>query len=916
LGSSPSNPSSEAERTAIEARGTTLEAVAPLPGTRIGRYWLTQLVGSGGMGRVYAAYDPQLERVVALKLLRKVGSGAAEHRARLQREAQALARLSHPNVVPVFDVGASHPWLFITMELVEGPDLMRWLGAGRRHWREVLEVFLGAGRGLAAAHEAGLVHRDFKPGNVVVDAEGRARVLDFGLVRMDDSVEASRTRSTAERGLPEGVLADDLTAQGTVVGTPLYMAPEQHRGRPADTRSDQFSFCLSLYEGLYGRRPFVGFGTALLEHKEREPLPPPKDHEVPALLWPILRRGLSVDPRDRWPSMSALLDAISSATTDSRSHRRRIAMITILVATSCAALVWALRGPSTTRCDPSATQLARVWSPQRSATLDDVMRASGVPYATATSASVRGALDDFAADWTASYVDACKSTTDTTTLDWRMECLRDQLEAADALVTVLSDDTAEALEHAAFATAQLPSPDDCADLGGALPQSDPALRSQLASARALGHAGRHLDALAAARDVESAARAAGDRGLELEAALIVARSTQTLGDREDAGQRLRDVTWAAVAAGRDDIVANAAVSMAFLLIADNMLDDAETWLRHAETSLRRAPPDLVTQARLLQAQGSLLTHRGRLDEGLARHTEAASMLADSSAADDLSAMDAVAEIASIQSRLGRLDEAADNLERIIAAYETRLGQGHPATAKPVGKLAGVRYAQRRFEEALALTRRALAIDEQVYPENHRQLTTRRSHLALLLHELKQHEEALLLAKQVHEARVRDRGPDHPEVAQALYNVGHVLYGSGNKDEAVSWFEQALAVWETVSGASHLDLAYPLASLGEARLELGRADEAVEPLERALEQLDGVAESSLRTSVLALLAQAMWDAGDDRERALTLAAQAHRGLVAQGDAGADYRRALERWYVRIGKQPPAQEPETPSIIVIE
>lgn len=918
MGSRVSKPSSNDEQTDIERAEGNVSVEAPSPGTRVGRYWLTQLVGSGGMGRVYAAYDPQLDRVVALKLLRSLGSGGAEHRARLQREAQALARLSHPNVVPVFDVGSSGPWLFIAMELIEGPDLLRWIAAGRRDWREVVDVFLGAARGLAAAHAAGLVHRDFKPGNVVVDADGRARVLDFGLVRMGEArdtadarhTEPLRGRSASQSNpepddLPEGLLGDELTADGTVLGTPVYMAPEQHRGKATDARSDQFSFCMSLYEALYARRPYKGAGIALLEHKERGPLSPPRKSEVPPRLWAILRRGLSAEPRERWPGMAALAEELSSASIDPRARVRRVATISAISMGTLFALSWTLLG-STPRCDPGGTELDAVWSPDRARSLREAMHASNPTYAAPSWASVRDALDEFSSRWGDAYAGACMRATDDATLDRQMDCLRGQLDTVDALVTVLGDGAPDALEHAAFAAAQLPDPGDC-DMPTALGAStDPVLRSQLASARALGSAGRHAPALEAARAVESAARAAGDQDLEIEAALLVATTSRTLGDREDAGQRLRDVTWAAVAAKRDDIATKAATAMASLLITDNALDEAETWLRHAETSLRRAPVDLVTQARLLQTRGTLLARRGLLEDGLAQHARAASMLSAGRSVDDLTAVQAVAEVADLQARLGRFDEAAQGLQRILDTYELRLGADHPALAKPLGSLAGVRYRQRRFEEALVYTRRALAIDEQVYPAGHRQLTTRRSHLGLLLHELKRHDEALALAEQVHEARLQERGPDHPEVAQALYNIGHVLLGMGENDQAVPYFERALTVWETVSGASHLDLAYPLASLGEARFHMGRVEQAIEPLEQALGLLEGDAEAALRTSVIALLAQALWDGGGDRKRALALAAEAHQALTAGGEPVEGLRLALEGWYARVGHLPPAHD----------
>jgi serine/threonine protein kinase len=268
--------------------------------SRAGRYEIRERIGAGAMGVVYEAFDPQLHRKLAVKFVVSQRD-TARARDRLLREAQALARVKHPNVVSVYDAGESGGQVFVAMDFVEGVTLAQWL-TQTRTWREVVQMFVQAGRGLAAAHSAGLVHRDFKPENVLVDEHGVARVVDFGLVRpLDEStqgedadvtpVETSpSTRSESATG--NGTLVDDsLTQAGTIVGTPAYMAPEQAQGGVADPRSDQFSFCMALFEGLHGHRPQEGGSTL--------PIPP--------RIQAAIRRGLSIDPGDRWPSMNALL---------------------------------------------------------------------------------------------------------------------------------------------------------------------------------------------------------------------------------------------------------------------------------------------------------------------------------------------------------------------------------------------------------------------------------------------------------------------------------------------------------------------------------------------------------------------------------------------------------------------------------
>jgi serine/threonine protein kinase len=274
-------------------------------GDRVGRYLVLSTLGAGGMGVVFAAYDPQLDRKVALKLLRANlrGPSAKEARTRLKREAQAIAQLNHPNVVGVYDVGTTNDGdVYIAMEFVEGDTLTSWLKKWPRTWREILEVFHQASRGLQAAHSVGLLHRDFKPDNVLVGGDGRVRVTDFGLARsVLGPDEAARPTS------PATPLHADLTATGTVLGTPRYMPPEQLTGPDIDARADQFSFCVALYEALYARHPLEGAtSVAMLETGARAALPP-EGTRVPAAIGRAVMRGLERDRQKRFPTMSALM---------------------------------------------------------------------------------------------------------------------------------------------------------------------------------------------------------------------------------------------------------------------------------------------------------------------------------------------------------------------------------------------------------------------------------------------------------------------------------------------------------------------------------------------------------------------------------------------------------------------------------
>ena len=387
-------------------------------GGTIGRYVVLGLVGRGGMGEVYAAYDPELDRKVAVKLLRiKPGAGVSllEGKQRTLREAQAIAKLSHPNVVVVFDVGTFEEKVFIAMEFLDGNTAGFWSQSQHRTWQETLKVYMAAGRGLAAAHDKGLVHRDFKPDNVMVSRDGQVRVMDFGLARQaekaapganggngkanGDKASASGERPIVttqrlpgpmvESGAPiaplsgstlvltppgedsrtpdlevsnSAVFDQRLTRTGAMMGTPAYMAPEQFRGNPTDARTDQFAFCVALYEALYGERPFAGNTLMALTNnvvngKVREA---PTATKVPLWIRKILLRGLRVNADERWASMEDLIEALGK---NPAIKRRKAAGIVL----SAVAMAFVVVGIRQSVADPRAVcsggpeKLAGIW---------------------------------------------------------------------------------------------------------------------------------------------------------------------------------------------------------------------------------------------------------------------------------------------------------------------------------------------------------------------------------------------------------------------------------------------------------------------------------------------------------------------------------------------------------------------------
>ena len=322
-----------------------------------GRYVIRDLLGQGGAGAVYRAYDSQLGRPIALKIVRasKLAVGMPESmQARLLREARAMARVSHPNVVAVYDVGSIGDRVFVVMELVEGRTLASWQREQARTWREVIETFVAAGVGLAAAHRVGLVHRDFKPLNVLVGFDGRVRVTDFGLARPVAQVDPGE--ATPSDSSHEGHQEWTLTMTGGLVGTPRYMAPEQFRAGPADARSDQFSFCVALFTALYGRHPFFPEGVKKPPLRELaqlvtagELIEPVPDEEIPGGILEVLRRGLSADSAERYPSMDRLIADLSRYVAPAVSARfkpRTLALAGAFAVVLLGVGLWLLPAPA------------------------------------------------------------------------------------------------------------------------------------------------------------------------------------------------------------------------------------------------------------------------------------------------------------------------------------------------------------------------------------------------------------------------------------------------------------------------------------------------------------------------------------------------------------------------------------------
>jgi eukaryotic-like serine/threonine-protein kinase len=452
----------------IGTTGALAADATALPGTRPGtpagerdprvaRFVLTRLLGAGGMGEVYAARDPELERQVAIKLLRPGLSTSAD--ARLRREARAMARLSHPNLITVHDVGVHEGQLFVAMELIAGQTLRSW--AAGRPWRDIVQAFVVAGRGLAAAHGAGIVHRDFKPDNVLVGDDGRVAVGDFGIARTGGDEPGSEAAPADER----------LTQAGALIGTLRYMAPEQLARRTADARSDQFAFCVALWEVL-DRDPFDRGAPPAGAEARRDAIaagPEPGTlRGVPARIRRALVRGLAIDPAARWPELTALLDELDAAT----ARRGRLAVPVAAGAAAIAiAAAWCLRAPPRDPC-ATAGDLARVWGAGDVEQLAAAFAATGRPDATDAARRVVEILDRRAAEWSALRISACRAADrgdDALTPLYRRQaaCLDDQRREFAALVHRLTaQPTGEAVDRSVRTVSRVAPVAACSKMKG------------------------------------------------------------------------------------------------------------------------------------------------------------------------------------------------------------------------------------------------------------------------------------------------------------------------------------------------------------------------------------------------------------------------------------------------------------------
>jgi serine/threonine-protein kinase len=960
---------------------------APRGPITLSRYIVLSRLAVGGAGVVYTAYDPELDRRVAIKLLAahpRRDTADSATRARLLREAQAMARLSHPNVIAVYDVGTydedeplslrgaesngsevPRRGVFVVMELVDGVSLAEWLHGGPHRWRDVLEIFLAAGRGLAAAHAGGVVHRDFKPGNVLVGRDGRVRVLDFGLARAltaeDDGDTTARPQAPSDphqiareqsgasepdelaapvaAGTQGPLLGSPLTQTGTIMGTPAYMAPEQHRGPTKDERVDQFSFCAALYEGLYGRLPFSGPGLEALEKQKSEGVarPVPRGTRVPAWLHRAVLRGLSPDPEQRFPSMAALLAVLERR---ARAWRRRLPVAVALLAVAMGAFALVGRGDrdSGSACAGQSSQLSAVWDADVRHEVHAAFMATEKPFAEAAWNSVSRAMDDYAGTWLAMRVEVCQANLasggeNLEAIGRRLLCLDRRLTRMGELTNMFLDADAAVVERAVAAVGALPPLSHCAGadprMGGELPP-DSALRdkllgidAELARAEVLRQGGRYAEAIEPAERAVDAALGLGHPQTEARARLVLADLRADAGDADAAETLLHEARRLAVRVGDDELALRVLVALVGVVCGDQarysegealallaaakleyrgLRDDMDAQLAFELGRLRKAQGrydealralddalELTTRihgaadprvADVLNQTGHVLDDKGHYEDALARYESVLSLRSETLGPDHPKVGAALNNVANIHGKLGRHEDALVGYGRALAIYEQGLGPGHPKIAGLHHNVAIVLSNLGRNEEALARHRRGLAIRERTLPPEEL---------------LGRYDEALQYAQRALELRERVLGPEHPDVAFALNNVGAAVAELGRHEEALRHLQRALALREAAFGRDHPDVAYSLLEIGTSELALGRTSNAVRSLERALSIAKSRAASPERTADIQFaLARAL--ARSDPKRARTLALAARKAYEQSGSFPAELRE-VTKWLER-------------------
>ncbi|MFO7566549.1 MAG: serine/threonine-protein kinase [Enhygromyxa sp.] len=900
------------DRTRGDRRGADLldDDIGLDRGRLIGRYVALRRLGSGGMGVVWAAWDPELDREVAVKLLSGRFAGETA-RARLLREAQAMARLAHPNIVMVHDVGLFDGRVFVAMEYVRGQTLRAWQQQAPRSWTEVLEVYRQAALGLGAAHQAGLVHRDFKPDNAMIDGSGRVRVMDFGLAAAHGSGEDSLARacddddlalfrstsSAGERGgeatpaaEPEPIAGADmlstpLTEVGALIGTPAYMAPEQFDGRRGGPAADQFSLCVALWQAIYGERPYPGETVPeLLAAVSLGRLrAPPAKAEVPSEIRQALERGLRIEPAARWPSMEALVEAL---TVPERGRSRGWWVGAAALACGLVGLgLWA-QSREAQACADATALFEGSWDPARRAAVATALREAG-PHGEGVWTRIDPALDAWVEAWAAVSSGACLGD-DGLPEQLRVAqavCLDRRKRALEATLVLLEQADAEIAARAVDMVGELPSPADCRDAEALaildrrpLPRDAHAarqLREVLTGAAAAIEAGRYREAKTTLEAERPRSEALGDRGLHGELLAALGGVEVELGDAEAGRATLSSAYAELLRVGEDEAAARVATDLISVHARLAQPEQARGWDLHAQALIDRVEGDPILRADRLIALAVTAEGAGEYHEALRLFEAAAALLEAELGADSLRLARMLDELGAVHSRLGELETATAVQRRALGLLEAGLGSAHPEvgaahfnlgnTAYRSGDLTGARehferaitivepalgrehavitssltglgavaLGEGRDADAAASFRASLARTEARVGASHPDLVPPLVNLGIALKRASDYaeaEDAQLRALQLLEQQY---GPEHPDLLAALDNLGELRTLAGDHEGAREAYLRSLAIGEKSFGLGHPELDYALTGLGEAELALDHPERALAHFERVL-----------------------------------------------------------------------------------
>ncbi|MEM9462061.1 MAG: tetratricopeptide repeat protein [Myxococcota bacterium] len=900
----------------VDYLASIVEFTQTLPGSTIGRYVVLETIGKGGMGTVLRAYDPKLRREVALKRLRSLKPDE-DSEARLVREAQALAQLTHPNVVAVYDVNAEPEGVVVTMELVHGSTLWHWLKTPHS-WQECVDVMLQAGRGLVAAHHANLVHRDFKPANVMLTPEGVAKVMDFGLAKPTNTEERSSPDSIeplayADWSRSSGHGLDSspeiVTAAHLVLGTPAYMAPEQHRGSVAGPAVDQYAFCVTLWEALHGWRPFDGPLKEMVIAKVNGPPAWPRGVDVPRRLVHAIQRGLSARPEARWPTMQDLLDELNAVVRPRRS-RAAVALGGAVLVGTIGSVSWLqLRTPS--GCPDPRERLVGVWDEPTRAAIGTHIEALPVDDATLVWTQLSQRLNGYADSWVEGHREACEATTiraeqSTAILDLRMACLYRARAEWDATMRRLGELDERTLPRALGLVERLPRLVRCTDVDVLLaqlpPPDDPELRAaveraeqHLAEAITLHRLARYDAANEAIAQIESDLRGfeyppVTAKKLWLEGALLEAK-----GRYAAAEQRLRQAMDLAIVQGTFETAARVSFQWSFVLGQRLQRRDEAQLVAELGLSLARRAPDpfYTLEGRALAQIANTKKVNSEWDEADVFYRQAIEQLEQGGASAEIDLAVTLHDHANLLAQRGLLDEASAIHHRVLEIRARLFGSDHPYLGSSMYSLGNIAYQLDELDRAQQMYERALEIFSRSYGPDHPTTTTAaRTNLGRLALEQGELEQAAQIFEDVAYARVRQLGPAHPEVATAYADLGKVDHERGALESARQLYEQALEIWQASLEPNDNRLHSAHHNLGVVNKDLGHIEQALRHFELAL-TVSAELRPDQQGHTQFEMATLLWEQPNTRARALAIARDA-LASYHKAESANEERREVEAW----------------------